>query len=269
MATSAGLVGMSVWQAVRHEQSRNRGRKPTMAKANGIILWQGISRLDNRTPIVAIATGLNKASENTKTGDMIQTWILRTDMNPSAAAYEIGMADSGICGEGENRCPLAKNADGERACYVKVFNAPRSIFAAYSAGSYQTWDGSPIAAGRMVRLGSYGDPAAVPAYVWKNLLVGSQGHTGYTHQWRDVANAEYQTLVMASVESSAGLTAAESAGWRAFYVAPKGETPTESLIHCPASVERGHRLTCADCGACSGANSETANRRSVWIQQHS
>lgn len=39
-------------------------------------------------------------------------------------------------------------------------------------------------AGLPVRLGTYGDPAAVPTVVWQTVLAQSAMHTGYTHQWR-------------------------------------------------------------------------------------
>jgi hypothetical protein len=73
-------------------------------------------------------------------------------------------------------------------------------------------------------------------------------------------------ITMASVEDETSLHAAESAGWRGFYVGDA--IPGRSLIHCPASAERGHRMQCIDCLACSGANPETAKRRSVRINRH-
>jgi hypothetical protein len=46
---------------------------------------------------------------------------------------------------------------------------------------------SAIFAGRLVRLGSYGDPAAVPVWVWQAVMKQADGGTGYTHQWKDAA----------------------------------------------------------------------------------
>jgi hypothetical protein len=51
-------------------------------RVNGLVLWRGASLLDG-APIVAIVTGLAAGSSNRKTGDMLQTWILREDMAPT------------------------------------------------------------------------------------------------------------------------------------------------------------------------------------------
>ena len=53
---------------------------------NGVILYRGPSLIDGK-PIVVIATGLKRRSKNSKTMDMIQTWILRADINPKDAIY--------------------------------------------------------------------------------------------------------------------------------------------------------------------------------------
>jgi hypothetical protein len=51
-----------------------------------IVLYRGPSLLDG-SPIVAIAT---IGSTNVKTGPMVQTWILRADMNPLEASSQWG-----------------------------------------------------------------------------------------------------------------------------------------------------------------------------------
>ena len=80
-----------------------------------VILWEGASLLDG-APIVAIATF---ASRNAKTGDMVQTWIMRADMAPMDALASGD--DVSICGD----C-MHRPANGG-SCYVKVWQAPRSI----------------------------------------------------------------------------------------------------------------------------------------------
>ena len=47
----------------------------------GVVIYRGVSRIDGR-PIVAIAT---LKTDNEKTGDMIQTWILRADVDPDSS----------------------------------------------------------------------------------------------------------------------------------------------------------------------------------------
>ena len=50
-----------------------------------MLVWSGISRIDNATPIIVLATyvpriGTKSAgSKNAKTGEMIQTYILNAD----------------------------------------------------------------------------------------------------------------------------------------------------------------------------------------------
>src|SRR5687767_850338 len=93
---------------------------------NGVVLYSGPSELDG-SPIVAIMTGIRRGSSNTKTGPLLQTWILRSDLSPETAA-KTG-ADRSICGD----CALR---DG--ACYVTLHHGPRAVFAAYQQGLYPT-----------------------------------------------------------------------------------------------------------------------------------
>ena len=121
-----------------------------------------------------------------------------------------------------------------------------------------------------MRLGTYGDPAAVPARIWLSLLRDSSGHTGYTHQWRDPNAAHLRSLCMASADSPADAVLAQSMGWRTFRVGMWGEVErdraalSESL--CPASEQAGKKLTCETCLACDGAG--TAKRGSIFIPAH-
>jgi hypothetical protein len=235
---------------------------------NGLILYEGPSRLDPSVEIVAIATGLATKSTNTKTGDMIQTWIIRSDMSPSTAAYD--GSDSAICGVGADRCTHALNDSGKRSCYVRVPNAPRSVYESYKRGNYPKWDGSAYAGKLALRIGSYGDPVAIPLKVWSDWIGNSKyGWTGYTHQWRNSELAAgYQQYLMASTETAQATRHAEKKDWRAFYVRPKGSELDVKAITCPASKERNHKLDCDTCLACSGSNERTVNRRSVTIQLH-
>ena len=97
-----------------------------MHKHNGYILQRGVSPIDGK-PFVVIMT---MSTSNRKTGDMIQVWILRDDVNPVAAVATGD--DITICGD----CPHRKQSDGTRSCYVNVGQAPNSIWKAYKRGSY-------------------------------------------------------------------------------------------------------------------------------------
>ena len=56
---------------------------------------------------------------------MIQTWILRSDVNPVEAVNNGD--DYSICGD----CPHRKNDKGERSCYVNVGQAPNAVFKSF------------------------------------------------------------------------------------------------------------------------------------------
>ena len=234
-----------------------------MAKPNGMILYQGPSLLDG-SPIVVIAGGLNAGSKNAKTGNMIQTYILRSDMEPTKAVFT--GADSAICGNCPHRGTALGDSNTGRTCYVNVGQGPLQVYRAFKRGIYPVADASlaGLVLGRNVRLGTYGDPAAVPNHVWESLLVGSSGHTGYTHQWKIAP--QLRALVMASADSENDAREAHAAGWRTFRVALPCDAPKiDNEVSCPASAEAGRKLTCDKCLACSGAN---GRRGSIVIQAH-
>jgi len=224
-----------------------------MPKPTGYVIYRGPSVLDG-APIVVIAT---VASENRKTGPMVQTWILRADMAPTVASK--AGADESICGQ----CPQRWHLGG--ACYVNIGQGPQSVYGAWQRGRYPD---APrvrdIGDGRKVRLGAYGDPAAVPVVVWHELIHYSAGHTGYTHQWRTAP--ELRDLCMASVDSAAEYAEAQLAGWRTFRVTGTAELLEPSEILCPSEAS-GRK--CAECLACDGANASKGNAgASVAITVH-
>ena len=60
-----------------------------------MIIYEGPSKLDG-APIVAIATGVDGASDNGKTGDMVQITIIRADIAPHHATKTGD--DTSVCG---------------------------------------------------------------------------------------------------------------------------------------------------------------------------
>jgi hypothetical protein len=76
----------------------------------------------------------------------------------------------------------------QRACYVNVHQAPLAVWEAWrQRGSYVSFDAAQhlqLFRGGMVRLGSYGDPCAVPYSVWSPVVRVASGRTGYTHAWQ-------------------------------------------------------------------------------------
>jgi len=234
-----------------------------MTKPNGFIIYEGPSALDG-APIVVIATGYNTASRNAKTGAMIQTYILRSDMTPKDAIAS--GADSSICGT----CPYRGDGTGKgRICYVTIWQGPRMVYDSYLRGIYPRLspaNAGKIASGRMIRLGAYGDPAAAPIGVWQDLIAESAGHTGYSHQWRTIP-AQWARLVMASADSVDDMLEARAMGYRTFRVAPRaGMAMPKREIVCPASEEAGKKTQCEACKACMGTSGKA--RASIVIAAH-
>lgn len=238
-----------------------------LSKAPGVILYEGPSKLDGQ-PIVVIATGLRSASRNAKTGEMVQTYIIRSDMGP-VEAVKTGN-DAAICGA----CPHRGDGTGkDRSCYVTLIHGPLVVWKAYQRGVYpkaSAFEAAQLFAGKMVRLGTYGDPAAAPYALWKVALGQAAGWTGYTHQWpsmsdRDAAN--WSQLVMASADSIADMDAAHAKGFRTFRVtaAPFENVKGREAV-CPASEEKGKVAACITCKACMGTSGKA--RVSIQIAAH-
>jgi hypothetical protein len=217
-----------------------------MAKIRGFVFYDGPSALDG-APIIGIAV---LRSANIKTGDMVQTFILRADQSP-LAAIDSG-ADASICGDCVHR-----GADTRaRTCYVDVAKSVQSVYAAWTRGAYPLMSpaqGARMLSGRAVRLGAYGDPAAIPARHWRALLRYAAGRTGYTHQWRQAHAQQLRGLVMASADSASERDTARAMGWRTFRVRAADEPMGAREFACPASAEAGAKRQCIDCQACDGA----------------
>ncbi len=223
----------------------------TSHKGVVVILWQGLSLIDGKTPVVCIMTGLDSKSANRKTGAMVQTYIIRSDMEPVEAVKL--REDVGICGG----CVHRKQENGRRTCYVNLGQGPRSVFDAFRRGRYPVVsleEAGRAVAGKFVRFGTYGDPAAVPVEIWQTLAASASGRTGYTHQWRNRKFSALAPLMQASCETAQDVERAHILGFLGtFRVVPLGgEIPTNAL-HCPASEEMGKSVQCIDCRACNGS----------------
>ena len=218
---------------------------------SGVCFYKGPSMLDGQ-PIIAILTGLSgKKSSNSKTGrGLYQTWILREDINPLNAVNTGD--DYSICGDCKHRGLIKNGKNIERSCYVRLDTAPNNIFKTYHRGRYPMMfpNEANQLLNRAVRAGSYGDPAAVPFYVWEQLLRGLDSGTAYTHQWRIFP--ELAQFCMASVDTSEERAQAKLLGFRTFRVRDKNESIESREVSCPASAEMQHKTTCDLCKACGG-----------------
>jgi len=225
-----------------------RARRP-----RGLILYEGPSWFDG-SPIVIIAT---LKTANRKTGAVIQTWILRADMPPTLACKK--KADYAICGS----CPGRPCNDGW--CYVNKGQAPESVYRAYRNGRYVRYEHTLHAEylrGRMLRIGSYGDPAALPSTTtWTQYSAECGRSVGYTHSWRERPELRFWCMASTVLADNAE---AKALGFRTFCCVPHdaGNGPVGS-IQC---LSETHKRKCVDCGLCSGSCLRGA--KDVWIRAH-
>jgi hypothetical protein len=230
---------------------------------NGII-YRGPSLYDD-APIVVIGTF---TKSNSKTGGVVQTYILRDDIDPRDASK--GGQDVSICGtcphRGEvNDDPARKIAKG-RTCYVNLGQGVLITWRALQRDVYpdaqDAASRAAIGAGRVVRVGTYGDPAAVPQEIWTDLLRDATSWTAYTHSsgWRP-------DIAMQSADTHDEARAAWAKGHRTFRVITGlADLDHANEILCPASKEAGARTTCAACRLCGGTS--TKSPKSIAIPMH-
>ena len=246
-------------------------RTTIMAKPVGYIIDRGLSPIDGN-PYVAILT---LSSSNRKTGDMVQVWILRDDINP-VVAMQTG-EDVTICGN----CGHRKKWDEAtlsyiRTCYVNVGQAPNSIWEAYKRGAYKElgYVGSTnlpsngsfyheietIVGKRRIRWGAYGDPSVINPQVVNLFNSYAQGHTGYTHQWRSEFAQYFKGIFQASCDGFQDYMDATDNGWKTFTVVSKNVTPMYAK-QCPATVANS-QAQCITCKLCDGAKSD------IYVHAH-
>jgi hypothetical protein len=233
-------------------------------KTLGFIAYEGPSLIDG-APIVVIVNKLD-GSDNAKTGAIVQSFIIRADVAP-IEALKTGQ-DESICGDCPHRPILAKT-NGQAPCYVNVGRSVRAVYEAYKRGRYTKADPATIAralAGKIVRLGTYGDPAAAPVTMWAQITRYAAGRRGYTHQWdRPGFDAQaWAPLVMASADTIDEAARANLLGMRVFRVSI-GLDVQAGEASCPASAEAGKRSTCSKCTLCSGTSIQA---RDIVIADH-
>ena len=198
-----------------------------------------------------IVAMLTHCSENRKTGDIPQLWILPEDTHPAVAVLE--GKDACVCGD----CPFRAG----NGCYVLPHQAPARIWRGYREGRWRRADSRDLA-GKTVRLGAYGDPAALPLEVIEELVRYASGVLGYTHQWR-ICDPRWRMYCMASVETVEQAEQAQAAGWRTFRIVPDtdmGRLRGEAVCAYDSGVQ------CVDCGYCDGIVS--GHRGSVVVAAH-
>ena len=211
----------------------------------GFILYEGDSLLTGE-PIVVIATmGGNNPKTDNDFKSMVQTWIMLRDTLPHEAVKSGD--DAGVCGN----CIQRPSVGG--ACYVKTFQAPLSIWRAYKRGNYNNVINLENLRGAELRLGSYGDPSAVPFDIWRNLIDKVQPRlmTGYTHQMSHKAfDKRMAEVCMISADTPKVALKAHAQGFRTFRMTTDTEQLLPNEIICPNDTDG---VKCIDCGLCDGA----------------
>ena len=227
------------------------------------IIYEGPSLIDG-APIVVLA---QDNSTNRKTGNMMQTYVIRADIDPITAS-RTGQ-DKSICGDCIHKGKPSDKPTGQaidRTCYVTLAHGPLGKFKAYKRGAYPHAFGHDkiraIGLGRMVRLGTYGDTCAVPNYIWESLISAAQGWTAYTHG----ATNPMPEKIMTSADSLPQAQDAWARGERTFRVVKAlSDVMRSRETVCPASEEMGKRATCDTCKLCAGAS---VKGKSVAIVAH-
>lgn len=208
------------------------------------IFYRGPSMIDG-APIIACITGIDRPSTNPKTGPMAQTFIMREDMPPNDAAKN--GEDYSVCGN----CIHRQSADKPRTCYVLTHQAPSAVW-------WKTKNKKVVAPEHLalslkhkaLRIGSYGNPSAVPFEIWQTLLTHTECHTGYEHNWAS-CDPRFKDICMASVDSELERDRANAMGWRTFRVMPDFSSPTaKNEVLCP---NNSTGIQCSVCQACNGA----------------
>jgi hypothetical protein len=238
-----------------------------MSKILGYIAYAGPSVIDG-APVVVIVNKIYGASKNEKTGAIVQSFIIRSDISP-IEALSTG-ADKSICGDCAHRPYLIKTGQSdEPPCYVNVGQSVLAVYGAYKRGRYVKADPATIAhalAGKIVRIGTYGDPFAAPVQMWSQITRYAAGRRGYTHQWDrpDFDVDAWAPLVMASADTIDQAAKANLLGMRVFRVSQGIDVQVGEAM-CPASAEAGRKSTCAKCTLCAGTSIKA---RDIVIADH-
>jgi hypothetical protein len=248
------------------------------SKTKGIIVYRG-SSMYNAAPIVAVLTRSSNRKTGTSKNNMVQLWILSDETNPieaSRAGY-----DASICGKcphmGKPNPDKIKGWSDGRTCYVNLIHGPSAVYKGVQRGIYSEANHENVKgflSGNMLRLGAYGDPAALPVALVDLLVSYSKGHTGYSHAHNmQEHDANVYKTSMFSADNKRDAITAHAQGYRTFRVIPvaawqekqKGELLSNEII-CPATPEGGNKSTCVNCGLCNGMHSNGA--KSIAVVAH-
>lgn len=238
----------------------NKGLNKALAKVlkykGSLVLYKGISLLDNETPIMVVMSGYTKDSQNEKTGPLVQLYILPIDILPRDA-YTSG--SKSVCGD----CRY----NGNNGCYVRWSHLKGIWNSARSQPVIPMKHAKEFVKGLRVRVGAAGDPSAVPFSFWNDLLSSCENFTGYTHQWDKPEYQDLSSLFVASTDSKEETREANAKGWNTFEVIDN-EKPSKNSVLCLATDTtksiNGLPFSCATCMMCNGKG----KGKNVYAQLH-
>lgn len=227
----------------------NKGLNKAMCRAlkykETLVLYKGISLLDNETPVMVVMSGFAKDSSNIKTGPLVQLYILPVHESPKDIYYS---GSSSVCGD----CKY----NGNNGCYVRWATLGSVWKSSKNQSAIPVTLSKEFLRGLRVRVGAAGDPAAVPFSVWSELLSSCENYTGYTHQWNKQEHQDMKGLFMASVDNARENEKARALGWSTFFVTDDEEQAKKEGTRCLASAgqtdSHGLPTTCASCMLCNG-----------------
>jgi hypothetical protein len=244
---------LTVTQTAQLKTATKRATKRTATKAT-----KRPSALVVTYPSFYLVFTALSGSSNRKTGDMIQTYLLDRETLTTepkvfgAKCFDCPMVD---------KCYVSRDKMSVRKALARLLGEERTSYAHATLAQVL-----PLLNGRKVRLGTYGDPSALPLSDLKAIVNSAQGHTGYTHFWREI-DTDYSAYLMASVEDSSAELLAQGLGYRTFRVITK-ETQERNVssvaVEC---LNSSAGLTCADCLLCSGTEGK-GRKVSIWIDEH-
>ncbi len=214
--------------------------------SNTRFLWKGLSQYTDN-PIEAFIT---LKSTNTKTGDIPQITILPMDVKPTDA-LKTGQ-DEDVCGNCPLRPKLFNSDTHDKPCYVNCGFAPNAIARSKTIIDFQTKSIFDI-----IRIGAYGDSAAVEKKALLKMVSLAKKVLNYTHAWADKKFNYLKAFSMASVHSLEEKLQANKLGFRTFrtvkYACSKLD-PDE--IVCPNFTRS---IICKACKLCIGNQIQAKN----------
>lgn len=236
----------------------NKGLNKAMCRAlkykETLVLYKGISLLDNETPIMLVMSGFTKDSSNEKTGPQVQLYILPIHESPKDTYHgtypngDIVPSRFSVCGD----CKY----NGNNGCYVRWSHLGSLWKAAKDQPAIPMTLSREFLRGLRVRVGAAGDPSAIPSSVWNRILGTCENFTGYTHQWNKEPFQDLKDLFMASVDNARENEKAHAKGWSTFFVTDSEEESEEHGTRCLSSAGKtdthGLPTTCSSCMLCNG-----------------